>query len=90
MTKKTRKRYTKKRLAKKMAVNVASLAVAVGIVWVRAHFCGGNGECVELASINGDTNGIRDSKNPNGGILTVSSKALNNFFVDIKAGNYSN
>lgn len=73
-----------------MAVNVVSLAAAVGIVWVRAHLCGGNGECVELASINEDTRGIRDSKNPNGGILTISSKALNSFFADIKAGNYSN
>lgn len=57
-----------------------------GAVWRKSSRSGGDGgECVELAPLAGSV-GIRDSKHPAGGHLTVSRSALADLVDRIKAG----
>lgn len=58
--------------------------------WRKATDSAYNGNCVELAWLEQDLRGLRDSKNPNGGVLTVSPKALKAFLKGIQKGKYSN
>lgn len=41
-----------------------------GIVWRTSSYSGGNGECVEVGWARTAGMAVRDSKDPNGGILT--------------------
>ncbi|QWB24350.1 MULTISPECIES: DUF397 domain-containing protein [Streptomyces] len=44
--------------------------------WRRSSYSGSSGgECVEVADLGVLGVGVRDSKNPGGGVLTVSSEA---------------
>lgn len=58
-------------------------------VWVKSSFSFSNGNCVELAWLEQDNRGLRDSKNPNGGMLSVSPKALKAFLKSIKKGKFN-
>lgn len=55
--------------------------------WRKSSYSGGsqNTDCVELAALPGRI-GIRDSKNPDGGTLTVSAENLGRLVTRIKAG----
>ncbi|HEY8414914.1 MAG TPA: DUF397 domain-containing protein [Thermaerobacter sp.] len=54
-------------------------------VWRKSSHSGGNGgDCVELADLTPEV-GIRDSKNPEAGHLTVSRQALAGLIGRIKA-----
>lgn len=56
--------------------------------WRKSSFSGGseNTDCVELARLGGAVIGVRDSKNPEGGHLSVSPGTLGRLLTRIKAG----
>ncbi|MGH3663272.1 MAG: DUF397 domain-containing protein [Micromonosporaceae bacterium] len=57
-------------------------------VWRKARRSQGNGACVEVADL-GDTVAVRDSKNPDGPVLTFRSKDEWAYFVEaVKAGEF--
>jgi Domain of unknown function (DUF397) len=53
------------------------------LAWRKATRSAANGECVELASTRSYV-AIRDSKNPEGAILTCSSEMFRSFLMGIK------
>lgn len=55
-------------------------------IWISNSFS--NGNCVELATWKGKGL-IRDSKNPNGGKLSISLTDLNDFFESIQEGKFN-
>jgi hypothetical protein len=53
------------------------------IVWRKATASNPSGSCVELAYIDQDTRGVRDSKNPQGPVLLVEKYHLRNFLSTV-------
>lgn len=60
-----------------------------GAIWRKATRSGNNGgECVEVARLTGAI-GIRDSKHPHAGNLTVSPTAFSDLLDQIRTGKHS-
>jgi len=58
-------------------------------VWRKSSFSSGNdGNCVEVAFL-GDSVGMRDSKNPDGAMLTVDRSGLTSLLASLKVGRLS-
>lgn len=55
------------------------------LVWRKASRSMNNGECVEVAWVSGHV-AIRDSKNPEDGILTCSPQAFRSLLEAVKRG----
>lgn len=55
--------------------------------WRKSTRSSGNGECVEVAKLH-RLIGVRDSKNPNGPVLTWSNTTWQSFYQAAKAGDY--
>lgn len=53
--------------------------------WRKSSYSGTGDNCVETAHLDGEV-GVRDSKNPGGGILRFSRRAWAEFIGGIKAG----
>lgn len=58
-----------------------------GLAWRKAQSSAGNGACVEAAPANGMV-AIRDSKNPNGPVLTYTAAEWNAFLDGAKKGEF--
>ena len=58
------------------------------LTWRKARASAVNGDCVEVGTSAGIVAGIRDSKSPERGLLTVTPEAFAAFLVDIRAGAY--
>lgn len=56
-------------------------------VWRLSSYTGGNGDCVEIAQVGRHT-AVRDSKNPDGPKLMLSTQAVRSFLDEMKAGKY--
>lgn len=59
------------------------------VVFLKSSLSSYNGSCVEIGT-NERLRLIRDSKNPNGGMLSVSPKALKALLKSIKQGKFKN
>ena len=63
--------------------------VEVAYLWRKSSYSGnGGGSCVEVARNRPAVAAVRDSKDPDGPILTVARGAWQHFIADIKAGRY--
>ncbi|MFW6695205.1 DUF397 domain-containing protein [Streptomyces sp. MAR4 CNX-425] len=56
-----------------------------GVAWYRSSYSGNSGNCVEVARV-GPDRAVRDSKDPQGGLLTVSGVAWADFVAAVKRG----
>jgi Domain of unknown function (DUF397) len=58
------------------------------LTWRKSSYSGGSEgtSCVELTRLDGAVIGVRDSKNPEGGHLSVSPEALAHLVDRIRAG----
>jgi hypothetical protein len=68
-----------------MATNGIDLSRAV---WRKSTSSGGNGNCVELASIVERRVAVRDSKNPGGPSLVFEAAAWTMFTAGVRQGRY--
>lgn len=56
--------------------------------WRKSSYSGGNGACVEVATVGGRV-AVRDSKNPNGGVLLFTPNQWTTFLNDIRRGEFN-
>ncbi len=57
--------------------------------WRKSSYSNGGGECVEVAHLSGGTRALRDSRNPDDGVLIFDATAWRAFVAGIKAGQFS-
>jgi Domain of unknown function (DUF397) len=58
--------------------------------WRKSSYSGnGGGNCVEVASNMPGVVAVRDSKNPDGPVLTVETAGWQEFIADVKAGRHN-
>lgn len=61
----------------------------IGAIWRKSsRSTGGGGNCVEVAGNLPNIVGVRDSKDPDGGALIVSSAAWSMFAAAVRVGQY--
>ncbi|WP_342213944.1 DUF397 domain-containing protein [Nocardia wallacei] len=59
-----------------------------GARWFKSSRSGANQECVEVAFLDSDHIGLRDSKNPSGPALVFESAEWDAFVADTAAGRF--
>ncbi|RSO12199.1 DUF397 domain-containing protein [Streptomyces sp. WAC 06783] len=62
------------------------------IVWSKSSYSGNGGTCVEWAPAQAAATGIvpvRDSKDPNGPVLSVPSRSFAEFIAGVQGGAFS-
>ncbi len=59
------------------------------LAWRKSSFSGGQGNCVEVAAGLPGVVAIRDSKNPDGPVLTVPGPDWTTFVESVKQGHFS-
>ncbi len=59
-----------------------------GTRWIKSSFSGHNGNCVELAALDEDRIGVRNSKRPEVGTVTFTQAELAAFLAGAKAGEF--
>ncbi len=62
--------------------------IAAAVVWRRSSRCDA-GNCMEVADIEDDQIGLRDSKLPESGYLRFSRSSWNSFLAGIRAGDFN-
>ena len=61
---------------------------APGLVWIKSSLSFANGNCVEAARLNDGTVGVRDSKDPHGGILRFTPDEWTAFLGGVRSGQF--
>ncbi|MEV0110743.1 DUF397 domain-containing protein [Nocardia sp. NPDC050799] len=56
--------------------------------WFKSSYSGGSQDCVEVAFIEGDVVGVRDSKDRSGPALSFSSAAWDMFTLSARSGRF--
>lgn len=56
--------------------------------WRKSSWSGVNGDCIEVAGLTGATIRIRDSKNPNGAMLSFSASEWNVFIDSLQKARF--
>jgi hypothetical protein len=69
--------------------NGQSSCVEVKGIWRKSTYSNSSSNCVEVRLGVPDAVAIRDSKNPTGGMLTVTPTAWSSFTTSIKHGKFS-
>lgn len=69
--------------------NGQASCVEVKGVWRKSTYSTSNSNCVEVALGQPDAVAIRDSKNPDGPKLTVTSSTWSAFVTEVKHGEFS-
>jgi hypothetical protein len=59
-----------------------------GLRWRKSTASTGNGECVELAALPDGTVGVRDSKDPDGHVLTFTRAEMRAWLHGVRAGEF--
>lgn len=59
-----------------------------GLRWRKSTRSAQNGACVELAALPDGTVGVRDSKDPNGPVLTFSRGEIRAWLHGVRAGEF--
>lgn len=60
-----------------------------GAVWRKSSYSNGDGgQCVEITPLSDGGMAVRDSKNPNGGILKFTAGEWSAFVMGAKAGEF--
>jgi hypothetical protein len=59
-----------------------------GLTWRRSSSSTGNGECVEVAALPDGTVGVRDSKDPDGPVLTFTRAEMRAWLQGVRAGEF--
>jgi hypothetical protein len=54
--------------------------------WRKSSYSNGGGNCVEVADLSNGTRALRDSKNPDGGVLVFDSRAWTTLVAKVKSG----
>lgn len=67
----------------------SSNCVEVKGVWRKSTHSNGQSSCVEVNLAAPDAVAIRDSKNPTGGVLTVTATTWSSFTTTIKHGDFN-
>ena len=57
--------------------------------WFKSIRSAGNGNCVEVAFVE-DAVGVRDSKDPQGGVLEFGAQAWASFLAEVRSGQFDN
>lgn len=63
-------------------------ASAAGLEWVKSSYSGNNGNCVEVAVLPGGGRAVRDSKDPQGPVLSFGARALAEFVRCVADGDF--
>ncbi|MDQ2707899.1 MAG: DUF397 domain-containing protein [Actinomycetota bacterium] len=56
--------------------------------WIKSSFSGDNGSCVELAALDEDRVGVRNSNRPQAGTVMFTRAELAAFLAGAKAGEF--
>ncbi|MFE9323843.1 DUF397 domain-containing protein [Nocardia sp. NPDC052278] len=60
-----------------------------GVNWFKSSYSEGSAQCVEVAWLDGDRVGIRDSKNPTGPALVFTPSEWDAFASDVQNGDFT-
>ncbi|WP_280399145.1 DUF397 domain-containing protein [Nocardia carnea] len=63
-------------------------SVPSAITWRKSSYSGPNGNCVELGRISGDSIGMRNSRDPQGSVLTLGRAEFAALLREIKGGRF--
>jgi hypothetical protein len=56
--------------------------------WIKSSLSAYNGNCVEVAGLTDDRIGVRDSKNPRGGVLNFTPAEWDAFIGGVRNGEF--
>jgi hypothetical protein len=56
--------------------------------WIKSSFSTHNGNCVEVAGLSGEKIRVRDSKNPQGGVLNFTIAEWDAFLGGVRNGEF--
>ncbi|MEU5599155.1 DUF397 domain-containing protein [Streptomyces sp. NPDC020298] len=68
--------------------NGVSAVMIEGVEWRKSRHSGGNGNCVEVASLSEGGVAVRNSRFPNGPALVYTQEEIAAFFASVKDGEF--